>query len=68
MTTGTEPTLKETEWPERLAVADAEFALDKDGDLEIELTGQVYGDRWTGTFLNKDDARKLRDYLNRVLP
>jgi len=67
MTTGTERTLSEPAWPKRLAVAGAEFALDKDGDLEIELTGEVYSERWTGTFIPKEDVPKLLDYLNRVL-
>ncbi len=54
---------------ERLVFEDAaEFQLDRDGDLEIEITTGAGGERWMGVYLNNEQAKRLRDYLQRVLP
>lgn len=53
---------------EKLALPGAEFSFCKDGDLQIELTATSYDERWTGTFLDREQTLKLRDYLNRMFP
>jgi hypothetical protein len=45
----------------------AEFQLDKDGDLEIDISPGNGSDRWHGVYLNQEQAKQLRDYLNKVL-
>lgn len=42
------------------------FRLWKDGDLEIDLSGD-HSD-WRGHYFKPEDAKKLRDWLNKVLP
>lgn len=65
-----ERTLTEDENNEPLVVKDqAEFLVWSDGDLEIELTGARFADNgWTGTYLTREEAIRLRDYLVRKYP
>jgi hypothetical protein len=44
------------------------FSIDAEGDLEIDIgTGRRYG-TWDGHYFSRDDAMRLRDWLNKVLP
>jgi len=45
-----------------------EIQLDRDGDLEIDISDATGAQNWEGVFLTNDEAKQLRDYLNKVLP
>lgn len=45
-----------------------EVQLDRDGDLEIDISDATGAQEWEGAFLSHAEALELRDYLNKVLP
>jgi hypothetical protein len=47
-----------------LEIDGVSFRLWEDGDVEVDLNSN---DTWAGHYFKPEDARKLRDWLNKVL-